>query len=1203
METKSHYKMFKSGKLWMTALVTATVLGATQIAHASDGSTQPSQHGADQQTMTVEVPTQQDLQNQAVNLDLHQTAGQPAKQPSVVAAQLSANKTAATPAKNYPQTTIDKANSTITVTNPSNYPTKAASLVGKNAQNQPYYIYQIVNLNNTTINGRQARMILAVDPVNPQGTTYAYVTDDRYSRAYQTVIIASGAYKDISVSATGAALVNPTRNQIFRVSNTAPFTLNFNGKQINVPASLSIKSVGGGVKGVSPVYGLGNQNNIVYSDKVDITPEDNAPAIEYIYKDQNGNYIQNASFLPADVPVHGLTGQEFTITNVENYKQVLQGHYLTNEFGDLSNTPNGLDYLGHISQFQLGKYYEKTLYNWDRSVSQTLIYELIDPQGTMNISLLRPNYPNETLTVPVNEFKVFSNGTLARNPYVPADNSVQLIYADLGHIIPIDENGNVISDQQPIYNNDQTDAHKAAPTASPDLTAQGWVLQNPSDAMIDPVHPGEDTKVVYVRVVTTTENVEVTQTVKYQYADGITEGRPTLPTDNVQTAQFTHTVVMNPITGQKISETWTPAQQFSAVVSPEVPGFFADQAQVGGNDQVTHLTPNMTYIVKYLAPSETTETEQVHQTVKYVYADGITAGRPALPENNVQTLTFIRTIKKDPNGNVISDVWTPAHANFKLVDTPEVTGFIPDKYQAGSTNQVNPYTADTEYVVKFAAPIEVTNPKVLTQTIHYQYADGLTEGRPVLPVDNVQTINFTQHIWINPFTGSEYRFEWEPDHGQFTIVDSPAIAGFYADHAQAGSDSIMLPNDQDTYYVVNYAAPITDQVEQRRVTQTVTYAYADGTTAGRPTLPQTDVQELVFNRTQVRNPYTNEVISDTWSPAQQFTIVKTPAISGFYYDLAQAGSDEPVTHESADTSYQVLYFAPNELTETKQVTQTIHYVYADGVTEGRPALPQTNQQTLTFTRTNHVNPNDPNDIILGQWTPASDHFTIVKTPSVNGFYYDLPQAGSDAAVTGDSADTVYTVKYAPARTITDQKTVTQTIKYVYADGVTDGRPALPTDNVQQLTFTHTIVMNPFTGEMLSDTWTPAQRFQTVVSPTITGFQPNIEVVDGQQVTYLSADLNHLVEYHQVLIPDEPTPDQPIPDQPHPGEPTPDQPKPDKPVGEAPQQPGTPTKRPVANQPHQQRLPQTGNADQSAITGLALLGVAVSLLGFGKRKQF
>lgn len=36
MEIKSHYKMFKAGKLWMMALVSAAVLGTAGVVHAAD---------------------------------------------------------------------------------------------------------------------------------------------------------------------------------------------------------------------------------------------------------------------------------------------------------------------------------------------------------------------------------------------------------------------------------------------------------------------------------------------------------------------------------------------------------------------------------------------------------------------------------------------------------------------------------------------------------------------------------------------------------------------------------------------------------------------------------------------------------------------------------------------------------------------------------------------------------------------------------------------------------------------------------------------------------------------------------------------------------------------------------------------------------------------------------------------------------------
>ncbi len=124
------------------------------------------------------------------------------------------------------QRTVPQANSTITVSNPTDYPTQAAKLVGKNSQGQPYYIYQIVNLRNTTLDSQQARLILAVDPANPQGNNFVYVTTDQYKKIYGNVyVIAPGRYADIAVGTSGSTSPNGENSRIFRVSNTQPFTL------------------------------------------------------------------------------------------------------------------------------------------------------------------------------------------------------------------------------------------------------------------------------------------------------------------------------------------------------------------------------------------------------------------------------------------------------------------------------------------------------------------------------------------------------------------------------------------------------------------------------------------------------------------------------------------------------------------------------------------------------------------------------------------------------------------------------------------------------------------------------------------------------------------------------------------------------------------------------------------------------------------
>lgn len=693
--------------------------------------------------------------------------------------------------------------------------------------------------------------------------------------------------------------------------------MSFNGNTINVPASLSIKTLSGSKLSSSPVYGLGNQNSISYIDKVDITPNNQSSAIEYIYRDKDGKYDNFADLLPANVPVPGITGQNFVISNVNNCKLVLKGHYLTNQQGSLSNTANGKDFAGSVSQFQIGHYYQKKLYNWDRSINEILVYELISPDGTMNISPILPNGSVQTLQVPKGSYKQFSNGTYARNPFVDTTSSVQLIYADLSHIIPVDQDGKVISNIQPIYNNDPADPRKADTTASPDLTSEGWVLQDPSQQTITPANPGEDTRVVYVKLVVTNQQVTVKQTVQYQYSDGITEGRPSLPKENTQSVTFTRRVVTNPITGATFEGSWTPAQQFTAVTSPRIDGFYPDKKSVGGNN-VTHSTPDVTYIVTYLPRNTEEDSRVVTHTVSYQYADGITAGRPVLPMENHQQLAFKLIAVRDEQGNIIHKFWTPA-SRFKVVTTPELTGFYANLTEAGSNELVTQDSPDTSYVVLYASGRQFKDKKTVTQTVHYQYADGITEGRPGLSKDDVQSVEFNQTIIINPWTGNEEdKSAWTPENSQFKVIGTPGVTGFYADKASAGSKAYVTATSSDTYYVVNYAAPVSTVVENKTVYQHIRYEYADGITADRPELPDDDTQELVFSRTETRNPWTNEVISLSWSHVQQqFTVVETPGMTGFYPDKESAGSAQDVNYDSPNFEYVVKYAAPDIIKETR----------------------------------------------------------------------------------------------------------------------------------------------------------------------------------------------------------------------------------------------------------------------------------------------
>lgn len=298
-------------------------------------------------------------------------------------------------------------------------------------------------------------------------------------------------------------------------------------------------------------------------------------------------------------------------------------------------------------------------------------------------------------------------------------------------------------------------------------------------------------------------------------------------------------------------------------------------------------------------------------------------------------MTFTRTITRNPQTEeVLSDTWSGPQ-RFTIVTTPPVDGYYANLAAAGSNDEVTHESADMVYHVLYAAPNVATREKEVTQTVHYQYQDGETQGRPTLPADNFQRVTFDETVTTQPFTGAVISSIWRPDTHLFTVVETPRIEGFYADQPAAGSDQPFNHEAVNSFYVVNYAAPIRRVTESKTVTQTIRYEYADGITAGRPGLPATNVQILVFNRIELTNPFTHELISDTWTPAQQFTVIQTPTITGFVPDQSQAGSNALINYDSPNLEFVVKYALPQpEPTEPVTPEQP-----AEPTTPGIPARP------------------------------------------------------------------------------------------------------------------------------------------------------------------------------------------------------------------------------------------------------------------------
>lgn len=154
MQTKRHYKLYKSGKLWMTAMVSVTVLGVASIAYAdtNDVSATPSDsinvtaNNTNTQTTTLHTnqATTDDNNDGATSATLPQ-ASVPTEEKTVAPIQENGANLTTNDSDQRAQDLVvytvknPEVNSQITVSNPTDYPTKAAQLVGKNQQGQPYY--------------------------------------------------------------------------------------------------------------------------------------------------------------------------------------------------------------------------------------------------------------------------------------------------------------------------------------------------------------------------------------------------------------------------------------------------------------------------------------------------------------------------------------------------------------------------------------------------------------------------------------------------------------------------------------------------------------------------------------------------------------------------------------------------------------------------------------------------------------------------------------------------------------------------------------------------------------------------------------------------------------------------------------------------------------------------------------------------------
>ncbi|MGV3185331.1 lectin-like domain-containing protein [Weissella paramesenteroides] len=330
---------------------------------------------------------------------------------------------------------------------------------------------------------------------------------------------------------------------------------------------------------------------------------------------------------------------------------------------------------------------------------------------------------------------------------------------------------------------------------------------------------GDNGTVIYVYAPAYTQTSKtISETIKYIDQDGkevaigytadpITFVTVTNPVDNTTTTYYstkakTATLDDN---GVPTEAGWTKADStdFAEVVNPEVDGYKVISNDAPNSDltsvavqTVYTNSSDLDFTVVYAknAPTVTTESKVVNETIHYVYDNG----SQAADDYVAQPVTFTRTVSTDAvTGEKTYGEWS-ADQSFAAVTSPAIKGYTPDQAQI-ATQTVNSASSDLEFKVIYTknAPTVTTESKVVNETIHYVYDNGSQAADDYV----AQPVTFTRTVSTDAVTGEKTYGEWSADQS-FAAVTSPAIKGYTPDQAQIATQTVNSASSDLEFKVI-----------------------------------------------------------------------------------------------------------------------------------------------------------------------------------------------------------------------------------------------------------------------------------------------------------------------------------------------------------------------------------------------------------------
>ncbi|MCH7259644.1 KxYKxGKxW signal peptide domain-containing protein, partial [Lactiplantibacillus sp. ME-2] len=508
-------------------------------------------------------------------------------------------------------------------------------------------------------------------------------------------------------------------------------------------------------------------------------------------------------------------------------------------------------------------------------------------------------------------------------------------------------------------------------------------------------------------------------------------------------------------------------------------------------------------------------TEQVSQTIQYLYKDGRTA-KP----NNVQAVNFSRNVTVDEvNGTVVYTDWLTDDGTmtgrFEAVDSPSITGYTADPTSVAGRDTVSGTDLSPDVQVYYQA-----NPEKATVTYEDTTTGAVLTTDPITgdyqTVSNYRTadriaqyLNMGYELVSDDYPTSGAVFDKDGSTQAYTVKLQHKLLPLTPENPGTPGEPIDPDNPNGPTYPAGTA--VQDLIKQ--VDQTIHYQYQDKSTAA-----DANTQTITFKRSVTVDEVNNKLTYTDWltgtATTGRYMPVDSPEIKGYVADSTRIAGNDEVHNADADTNIVVTY-------QAKPENATVTYVdVTTGKTLAIKSLTGDYQTTSSYRTAETIASYVKNgyQLVRDNYPTSGAVFDVdnfAKTYTVTLKHKLATVTPENPGTPGQpiDPDNPDGPKYPVGTTAQDlTKQVSQTIKYRYQNGASAG-----TDSVQLITFNRDATIDEVEPTVVYTDWldgtSATGRYTTVTSPVIIGYTADKTQVAGRDsVANTDSDTQVVVTY-------------------------------------------------------------------------------------------